>query len=150
MRSESKPNQLPVHRAFAAKRRRHLGFTLIEMLVVVSMILILLSIALPMYSHHIQRSRETLLLQNLKTLNDAVDNYSLDKGHAPQQIDDLVQAGYIKSIPNDITGSNTWKTEPEDPQKAWDENQPGIGRIYSGSEEVGSDGAAYSSWPHTN
>jgi general secretion pathway protein G len=124
------------------------GFTLIEMLVVISMILILLSIALPMYSRSVQRSRETRLLSDLKVLNGAVDNYSLDKGHAPQSLDDLVQAGYLKSIPNDITGSNTWATEAEDPQNAWDPNQTGIGSVHSGSSEAGSDGTPYSSWPH--
>jgi general secretion pathway protein G len=124
------------------------GFTLIEMLVVISMILILLSIALPMYNRSIQHSRETRLLSDLKVLNGAVDSYSLDKSHAPQSLDDLVQAGYLKSIPNDITGSNTWAPEAEDPQNAWDPNQTGIGSVHSGSSEVGSDGTPYSSWPH--
>jgi len=122
------------------------GFTLIEMLVVISMILILLSIALPMYNRSVQHSRETRLLSDLKVLNGAVDNYSLDKGHAPQSIDDLVQAGYLKSIPNDITGSNTWVPEQEDPQNAWDPNQTGIGSVHSGSNDAGSDGRPYSAW----
>jgi general secretion pathway protein G len=116
------------------------------MLVVISMILILLSIALPMYNQSITRSREARLRSDLKVLNDAVDNYSLDKSHAPQSLDDLVQAGYIKSIPNDITGSNTWTTEGEDPQNAWDPNQTGIGSVHSGSNETGSDGRPYSAW----
>jgi general secretion pathway protein G len=118
------------------------------MLVVISMILILLSIALPMYNQSIQRSREARFRQDLKILNEAIDNYSLDKKHAPQALDDLVQAGYIKFIPNDITGSNTWATEPEDPQNPWDANQTGIGSVHSGSNELGSDGTAYSSWTH--
>jgi len=128
------------------KRDGNRGFTLIEMLVVISMILILLSIALPMYNQSIQRSREARLRSDLKVLNDAVDNYSLDKTRAPQSLEDLVQAGYLKSIPNDITGSNTWATEGEDPQNAWDPNQTGIGSVHSGSNEVGSDGNPYSSW----
>src|SRR5271170_4350721 len=112
------------------------GFTLIEMVVVISMILILLSIALPMYERSIVRSREAKLHQNLTTLNDVIEKYSLDKGHAPQSPDDLVQAGYIKFIPDDITGStDTWKWDPEDPEKAWDPNQNGIGGVHSGSEE---------------
>jgi len=133
-------------RRIGGSRACNRGFTLIEMLVVISMILILLSIALPMYNQSIQRSREARLRSDLKVLNDAVDNYSLDKSHAPQALDDLVQAGYLKSIPNDITGSNTWATEGEDPQNAWDPNQTGIGSVHSGSNEVGSDGTPYSSW----
>jgi general secretion pathway protein G len=128
-------------------RGRNRGFTLIEMLVVISMILILLSIALPMYNRSIQHSRETRLRNDLKVLNEAIDNYSLDKGHAPQALEDVVAAGYVKSIPNDITGNNTtWATELEDPQNAWDPNQTGIGGVHSGSNELSSDGTAYSSW----
>jgi general secretion pathway protein G len=127
---------------------RHRGFTLIEMLVVISMILILLSIALPMYNRSIQQAREARLHQDLTTLNKVIQEYSLDKKKAPQSLDDLVQAGYIKFIPDDITGSNTWVTEPEDPQDAWDPNQPGVGSVHSGSKELASDGTAYSSWTH--
>ncbi|MGA2966069.1 MAG: type II secretion system protein, partial [Terriglobales bacterium] len=101
------------------------GFTLIELLVVISMIAILVSIAVPMYNQSITRSKEAKLRQNLKTLNEAIDNYSLDKRKAPQSLDDLVP-GYIKSIPDDITGNNTWVTEPEDSQDAWDPNQLGV------------------------
>lgn len=118
------------------------GFTLIEMLVVISMILILLSIALPMYNQAIQHSRETRLHSDLKTLNDAIDRYSLDKGHAPQSPDDLVQSGYVKFIPDDITGrTDTWHWDNEDPQNAWDPNNLGIGSVHSGAE-------AYASWDH--
>jgi general secretion pathway protein G len=130
-------------------RKLHLcGFTLIEMVVVISMILILLAIALPMYSRSILHSKEARLRQDLKTLNEAIDNYSLDKGHAPQTLDDLVQAGYIKFIPDDITGSNTWQTEQEDPQKAWDPNNTGIASVHSGSDAEASDGRPYSAWDH--
>ena len=125
------------------------GFTLIEMVVVISLILVLLSIALPMYNQSIVRSRETRLHQDLKTLNEAIDNYSLNKGHAPQSPDELVQAGYIKFIPDDITGrSDSWKWEQEDPQNPWDANNPGIGSVHSGSDEIGTDGRPYSAWDH--
>lgn len=118
------------------------GFTLIEMLVVISMILILLSIALPMYNQAIQHSRETRLHHDLKTLNDAIDRYSLDKGHAPQSPDDLVQAGYVKFIPDDITGrTDTWDWRQEDPQNAWDPNNTGIGSVHSGAD-------GYKEWDH--
>lgn len=124
---------------FKSKAR---GFTLIEMLVVISMILILLSIALPMYNQAIQHSRETRLHHDLKTLNDAIDRYSLDKGHAPQSADDLVAAGYVKFIPDDITGrTDTWDWRQEDPQNAWDPNNTGIGSVHSGGE-------GYKDWDH--
>jgi|SRR5882672_1639387 len=124
------------------------GFTLIEMVVVISLILVLLSISLPMYSRSIVRAKEAKLHSNLTTLNKVVEAYSLDKRRAPQALDDLVQANYLKYIPEDITGrSDTWVTEPEDPQKAWDPNQPGIGYVHSGSNEMSSDGVStYSSW----
>jgi general secretion pathway protein G len=128
-----------------ARKAGNWGFTLIEMLVVITMVAILISIAVPMYNQSITRSKEAKLKQNLKTLNEAIDNYSLDKKKAPQSLDDLVP-GYIKSIPDDITGSNTWVTEPEDPQDAWDPNNLGIGSVHSGSDQPSSNGEPYSSW----
>ena len=125
------------------------GFTLIEMVVVCSLILILLSISLPMYNRAITRSKEAKLHNNVAVLNELIDRYSLDKGQAPQSLDDLVTAGYIKMLPEDITGVNTtWETEQEDPQNAWDPNQPGIGSVHSGSKDTASDGTPYSSWTH--
>jgi general secretion pathway protein G len=123
------------------------GFTLIEMVVVISLILVLLSIALPMYNRAILRAREGRLHWDLSTLNKAIQSYSVDKKKAPQSLDDLVQAGYVKFIPEDITGrTDTWVTEPEDQQKAWDSNEPGIGSVHSGSDQTSSEGTAYSSW----
>lgn len=126
------------------------GFTLIEMVVVISLILILLSIALPMYNQSILRTKEAKFRYNLAKLNEIIQTYSLDKKKAPQTLDDLVQAGYFKFVPEDITGRNdTWVTEPEDPQNAWDPNETGIGSVHSGSNEMSSDGVtAYSSWTH--
>ena len=123
------------------------GFTLIEMVIVIAMILILLSIALPMYNQSILRTKEAKLHHDLVTLNQAIENYSLDKKKAPQSLDDLVPA-YVKFIPADITGSNTWVTEQEDPQDAYDPNQTGIGSVHSGSKEMSTEGTEYSSWTH--
>jgi general secretion pathway protein G len=129
-------------------KARSRGFTLIEMVVVISLILVLLSIALPMYNQSILRAKEAKLHQNLTTLNKVIQEYSLDKKHAPQQLEDLVP-GYLKFIPDDITGRNdTWKVDQEDPQDAWDPNQTGIVGVHSGSDELSSDGTAYSSWTH--
>ena len=122
------------------------GFTLIEMVVVISLVLILLSIALPMYSRSILRAKEARLHHDLVTLNNVVQQYSLDKKQAPQQLDDLVSAQYLRFIPEDITGSNTWVPEQEDPEHAWDRDHPAIASVHSGSEQISSDGTAYSSW----
>lgn len=146
---EPEPQNPARHRLLEAHRSKvgAWGFTLIEMVIVISMILVLLAIALPMYNQSITRSREATLRENLHTLNKLIDQYSLDKKKAPQSLDDLVAAGYLKSIPNDITGkSDTWKTDPEDPQNAMDPNEPGIAGVHSGSGSTASDGTTYSSW----
>jgi|SRR5579859_1658806 len=124
------------------------GFTLMEMLVVISIILIVLAMVVPNYTHSVLLAREARLHHDLTTLNKVIQEYSLDKKHAPQSLDDVVQGGYLKFIPNDITGSNTWVTEPEDPENAWDKSQPGIGSVHSGSNQTASDGTVYSSWTH--
>jgi len=149
MRFSSKPGMSRRGNAEASARKlRRRGFTLIEMVVVISLILVLIAIALPMYSSSILRAKEARLHQNLTTLNKLIQEYSLDKKHAPQSLEDLVP-GYLKFIPDDITGTpTTWQTEPEDPENAWDPNNTGIGSVHSGSNELSSDGTAYSSWTH--
>jgi general secretion pathway protein G len=125
------------------------GFTLIEMLIVISIIMVLLAIAVPNYTHNVTLAKEAKLHQNLTTLNKVIQEYSLDKKHAPQSLDDLVQANYIKFIPDDITGSpTTWQTDAEDPENAWDPNNTGIASVHSGSNDTASDGTTYSSWTH--
>lgn len=131
---------------FTAKTRNR-GFTLIEMIIVVSMVMVLMAIALPMYNRSIQQAKEAKFRSNLATLNEVIQRYSEDKRNAPQQLDDLVQAGYLKAIPDDITGSNTtWVTEQEEPEKAWNPDQTGIASVHSGSNEMSSKGDPYSEW----
>ena len=143
MKFESKAGQPKFRNA----KFRNRGFTLIEMVVVISLILILLSIALPMYNQSIIRARETTLRQNLATINKVIDQYTLDKQKAPQSLADLVSAGYLKTVPKDITGSSdTWQCDQEDSLKSIDQTEPGIMGCHSGSNQTGSDGTAYSSW----
>ena len=125
------------------------GFTLIEMMVVISIILILLGVGIPIYSHSIMRAREDNLRKNLETLNYMIYQYGQDKQKAPQSLDDLKSAGYVKSIPDDITGNpDTWEIEPgEDVILSLDQTEPGgIVGVHSGSNQIGSDGKAYSTW----
>jgi general secretion pathway protein G len=124
------------------------GFTLIELIVVMFVIMIILAIAVPNYTHSVLLAKEAKLHQNLFTLNKAIQEYSLDKKQAPQSLTDLVP-GYIKFVPEDFTGkTDTWKTEEEDSEDAYDPNQIGIKSVHSGSDEVSTNGEPYSSWTH--
>jgi general secretion pathway protein G len=124
------------------------GFTLIEMVVVMSLILVLLSIALPMYNQSILRAKESTLRQDLFTLRHVIQQYTLDKQRAPQALEDLISGHYLKFIPKDpITGrEDTWQVEQEDSILSPDQTQPGIIDVHSGSNLTASDGSAYSTW----
>jgi len=131
------------------RRKQARGFTLIELMIVISVILILVSVALPAYNQSIWRARESVLKQNLFALRSVISQYTLDKQKAPQSLQDLVTAGYFKSIPNDpMTGRNdTWTVEEEtDTILTVDQQQPGIYDVHSGSSATGSDGTLYSTW----
>ncbi|MBV8051482.1 MAG: prepilin-type N-terminal cleavage/methylation domain-containing protein, partial [Acidobacteriaceae bacterium] len=82
-------------------KRGNRGFTLIELMIVISIILILVSVALPAYNQSIVRARESVLKQNLFTLRSVISQYTLDKQKAPQSLDDLISAGYLKQLPVD-------------------------------------------------
>jgi general secretion pathway protein G len=128
--------------------RRDGGFTLIELMIVISMILILVSISIPAYNQSILRAKESVLRQDLFELRSLISQYTLDKQKAPQALDDLVQAGYIKQIPTDpMTGSNSsWTVDQEDTVMSVDQQDPGISDVHSGATGTSSDGTAYSSW----
>ena len=126
---------------------RNRGFTVIEIMVVISLILILLSVAMRIYSHSITREREHNLRQNLETLNRVIAQYTLDKQAAPKSLEDLVQAKYIKTIPEDITGStDTWQVDEDESIMSLEQTEGGITGVHSGSNQTASDGTAYSSW----
>ena len=129
-------------------QKRNRGFTLIELMIVISMILILVSISIPAYNQSILRAKESVLKQDLFQLRSLISQYTLDKQKAPQSLDDLVQAGYIKQIPLDpMTGTNSsWTVDQEDSLMSVDQQDPGIFDVHSASSGVASDGTAYSTW----
>ena len=129
------------------KMRRSRGFTLLEMMIVISIILILMSIALPIYNQSVLRSREAVLWQDLFELRSLISQYTLDKQKAPQSLDDLVTGGYIKTLPKDpTTNEANWEVVQEDILLAVDQQDPGISDVHSASNQTGTDGTAYSSW----
>jgi general secretion pathway protein G len=123
------------------------GFTLIELMIVISIMLILMAIALPMYNQSVLRAREAVLRQDLFTLRQVIDQYTLDKQKAPQALDDILQAGYLKRIPADpMTGQSNWEVVQEDVLQTAEQQEPGISDVHSASNATASDGTAYSSW----
>ena len=128
--------------------RQEDGFTLVELMIVMLIIGVLAAIAIPSYIASIKSAREAVLKEDLHVMRNAIDSYTMDKGKAPQSLDDLVQSGYLKSIPVDpIThSSETWVTATDDTLESVDQSEPGINDIHSGSEQSGSDGQPYSSW----
>ena len=124
------------------------GFTLIEILIVVSIIGILVSIAVPIYQKSILRARESILRNNLFTIRTVLDEFTYDKAKAPQTLQDLVTEGYLREVPADpMTGSNqSWKIEMEDALRSVNQTEPGIFDVHSASDKKGLDGTAYSEW----
>jgi general secretion pathway protein G len=126
---------------------RNSGFTMLEMMIVMIIMGILLSIALPIYSQAIVRAREAVLRNDLFELRKLISQYTLDKQKAPQSLDDLVQGGYIKIIPKDpMTNEANWEVVQEDILLTVDQQDPGIDDVHSASSGTASDGTAYSSW----
>ncbi|MFZ0317925.1 MAG: prepilin-type N-terminal cleavage/methylation domain-containing protein [Candidatus Sulfotelmatobacter sp.] len=133
--------------ASGSKIRRSSGFTLLEMMIVISIMVILMSIALPIYNQSVVRSREAVMRQDLFELRSLISQYTLDKQKAPQGLDDLVTAGYIKVVPKDpMTNEANWEVVQEDVLLAVDQQDPGISDVHSASSLTGSDGTAYSTW----
>ena len=124
------------------------GYTLIELIIVMAIISVLLAVAVPFYTKAIARTKESLLRQNLFTLRTVIDEYTFDKKAAPQRLDDLVQAGYLRAVPIDpMTGSDrSWRIIMEDAITSVDQTQPGIYEVHSGSDLRSLEGTLYSEW----
>jgi general secretion pathway protein G len=127
--------------------RLRFGFTLIEMMIVMAIIVILIAVAVPFYQKAITRAKETVLHNNLMAMRNAIDEYSFDKQKAPQSLQDLVKDGYLHDVPKDpIAQSNDWKIIMEDAGQAVSSAEPGIFDIRSTSSKIGLDGTHYSDW----
>jgi general secretion pathway protein G len=124
------------------------GFTMIELLIVMAVITILVSMAVPYYQKSIIRSKESVLRNNLFTLRTVIDEFTMDKGKAPQTLQDLVSEGYLRTVPLDpMTGSDqSWKTIIEDAMTSVNQTEPGIFDVRSGSEKTSLEGTPYAEW----
>ena len=117
-------------------------------MVVITIITILMSMAIPIYNRSIIRAKESVLKSNLMTLRTVIDNYTYDKQKAPQQLQDLVSEGYLQKIPMDpMVGNNqSWRTIMEDAAQSVNQSEPGIFDVKSSSEKTGLDGTPYADW----
>jgi len=130
------------------KTRGSAGFTLIELVIVMTIIAILALVAVPAYEAAVRAAREAVLREDLHTMRSAIDSYTADKQKAPQSLDDLVQEGYLRSIPEDpmTHAKDSWVTDTSDALSSTDQTDPGIRDVHSGSQEQGTDGQPYSTW----
>ena len=131
-----------------SKRKNEAGFTLMELMIVMMIIGVLTTLAIPSFVGAIRNAREAVLKEDLRVMRSAIDSYTMDKQKAPQSLQDLVQEGYLKVIPEDpMTKSrDTWNTDVSDSLHSLDQTDPGIDDVHSGSQDTGSDGQPYSTW----
>jgi general secretion pathway protein G len=125
------------------------GFTLLELMIVMIIIATLAAIAIPAYTRNVQAAKEAVLRADLRFMRDAIGSYTVDKQKAPQSLDDLVTAGYLKAIPVDpfTKRSDTWTTSQSDTLSSVDETDSGgIDDVHSGAQLTGFDGTSYNTW----
>jgi general secretion pathway protein G len=137
------------HRRRHGARQRAAGFTLIEILVVMVIITILAGISLGIYNNSIIRARESVLMQQLSTLREAMDRYYADKNKWPATLDALVDEKYIRTVPVDpiTNSSSSWQTTFGEPDPSNPSAEAGISDVHSGSDQVSPlTGTAYSEW----
>lgn len=123
------------------------GFTLIEMMIVIAIIVILVGMAAGIYTKTVQHARESVLMKDLQTMREAIDNYTLDKQQAPQSLQDLVDAHYLRQVPMDpINQQQDWVLHYGDMVLSPDQTSTGVDDVHSGSDQMGSDGRPYNEW----
>ena len=129
-------------------RNSVLGFTLIELMIVITIIMILASISIPIYMNSIVHAKEAVLRDDLFTMRNCIDQYTMDKQKAPQSLQDLVSGGYLKALPKDpfTNSTDTWQAVTDDSLMDPSQTQPGITDVHSGANGIASDGTAYNTW----
>jgi general secretion pathway protein G len=134
-------------RATGRARRGARGFTLIELMIVMTIISILIGMATIIYDRTVRRAREAVLKQDLQTLRQAIDNYTLDKQQAPQSLDDLVEAHYLREVPVDpVCRQKDWVPHIGDTVLSPDQTSTGVDDVHSGCEQTALDGTSYTTW----
>jgi len=123
------------------------GFTLIELMIVMMIISILIGMAAVIYDKTVKKARETALRQDLQTMRQAIDNYTLDKQQAPQSLDDLVDAHYLREVPTDpVCQQKDWVPHIGDTVLSPEQTSTGVDDVHSGCERNGMDGTSYTTW----
>jgi general secretion pathway protein G len=125
------------------------GFTLLELMIVMIIIATLAAMAIPAYTRNVVNAKEAVLKADLRLMRDAIGSYTVDKEKAPQTLDDLVTAGYLRAIPKDpMTGrTDTWVTTESDILSTPDQTDSGgIDDVHSGAQGTASDGSSYNTW----
>ena len=128
-------------------RSRQKGFTLIELMIVLTIIATLISIAIPNYYTSLRHSKEAAFKANLQTLRNMIQQYTLDKQAAPSSLEDLVGAGYLREVPKDITGTSTsWQLIFCEEFLSPEQSDTGLCDVKSGSSQLATDGTPYNTW----
>lgn len=124
------------------------GFTLIELMVVMTLIVILASIGLVQYGHSVTRAKEATLSEDLFRLRDAIDQYYADKNKYPQSLAVLVEDKYLRTVPVDpfTQSADTWELTRAEPEPGNPTAEPGVYNVHSGSDQTALNGSRYSDW----
>jgi general secretion pathway protein G len=148
MVNDDRQESVPLYPLRFTPSRAQRGFTLVELLVVLSLIGLLAAMAMVQYRNSIRRTEESVLKTNLFRMRDAIDQYYADKGKYPASLDSLVSDGYMRTIPEDpLTKSrDTWQTVPAEPDPGQPSADPGIYDVKSGAPGTAMDGSSYTDW----
>jgi general secretion pathway protein G len=132
----------------AVRARGAAGFTMVELLIVMALVVILASVGMTQYKNSVTRTQEAVLREDLFRMRDALDQYYADKNKWPTDLAELVSEGYIREVPDDpITKSkDTWQTKTAEPDANNPASTGGISDVHSGSDRIGLDGKAYSEY----